>query len=123
MPTANLESAAEIARRRRVVGGSRCSAQASSAFPSRPGPDRRSFTLTAAVAATWTAGGLLSGPLHLGWIQSRDQRQRRPVIIPVATGIGAFGCFYLSALVASTIPTSSGHSPTSSRSPRKAARR
>ena len=60
--------------------------------------------MTSAVAATWTAGGAASGPLHLGWIQSRDQHLRRPVVTPVATGVGAFGFFYACALVARRIP-------------------
>jgi len=51
-----------------------------------------------------THPGFLSGPLHLGWIQSRDQRLRRPIITPVATGVAAFGCFYGCALVARHIP-------------------
>jgi membrane protease YdiL (CAAX protease family) len=62
------------------------------------------YGLTAAVAVTWTAGGLLSGPLHLGWIQSRDRRLRRPILTPVATGIGAFAFFYGCALVARRVP-------------------
>ena len=60
--------------------------------------------MTAAVAATWTVGGVVSGPLHLGWIQSRDQHLRRPIATPVATGVGAFGFFYACALVARRIP-------------------
>lgn len=74
-PTANLESAAEIARRRRVVGGVALLGTEflGISFSARPG-SKEFYGLTAAVAATWTAGGLLSGPLHLGWIRSRDQR-------------------------------------------------
>ena len=60
--------------------------------------------MTAAVAATWTAGGVASGPLHLGWIEGRDAHLRRPVVTPVATGMGAFGFFYACALVARRIP-------------------
>jgi hypothetical protein len=56
------------------------------------------------VAAVWTAGGVLSGPLHLGWIQRRDDQLRRPVLTPVATGLGAFGFFYACALAARRIP-------------------
>ncbi len=72
-------------------------------FSTQPG-SRKFYGLTGAVAATWTLGGFLSGPLHLGWVQSRDQRLRRPIITPVATGVGAFGCFYGCALVARHIP-------------------
>jgi membrane protease YdiL (CAAX protease family) len=49
-------------------------------------------------------GGILSGPLHLGWIQSRDDSLRRPVLTPVATGVGAFGLFYAGALFSRSVP-------------------
>ena len=62
------------------------------------------YALTFSVAGTWTAGGLASGPLHLGWIQMRDESVRRPVLTPLATGVGAFGLFYAAALVARRIP-------------------
>lgn len=68
-------------------------------------PDSPQFYgLTLATAATWTAGALASGPLHRGWIERPDAPQRRPVVVPVLTGIGAFGCFYAGALVAQRIP-------------------
>ncbi|MGH8967132.1 MAG: lysostaphin resistance A-like protein, partial [Actinomycetes bacterium] len=57
-----------------------------------------------ATAAAWTVGGLASGPLHLGWIEHRDRHLRRPVYVPVATGVGAFAVFYGGALVARRIP-------------------
>lgn len=56
------------------------------------------------VAATWAAGGTASGPLHRGWIQSRDGRFHRPVATPIATGAGAFAVFYACALVARRVP-------------------
>ena len=62
------------------------------------------YAATAGVAATWVAGGFASGPLHLGWMQARDQRLRRPVLTPVLTGTAAFGAFYGCALVAKRIP-------------------
>jgi membrane protease YdiL (CAAX protease family) len=64
----------------------------------------RFYVLTMVAAGTWTVGGLRSGPLHLGWIEGRDQRLRRPLLTPVATGAGAFGFFYGCALVARRIP-------------------
>jgi hypothetical protein len=70
---------------------------------SRPG-SRRFLVLTMTTAATWTAGAFVSGPLHLGWIEGRDSQLRRPVVTPVATGIGAFGFFYACALAARKIP-------------------
>jgi uncharacterized protein len=68
-------------------------------------PDSPEFYgLTLAVAGTWLAGGLASGPLHLGFLRSADQRLRRPVVVPVLTGCGAFGAFYGAALVARRVP-------------------
>lgn len=71
---------------------------------STPPGSRQFYLSTAAVAATWTAGGLLSGPLHLGWIESRDSTLRRPVLTPLATGVGAFAVFYAGGLVARRVP-------------------
>ena len=56
------------------------------------------------MAGTWVAGGFASGPLHLGWMQARDQTLRRPVLTPVVTGVAAFGVFYAGALVARSVP-------------------
>ena len=99
------ETAAARARRRYVVTGvSALGAALLGRSLSTQPASREFYTLTLTVAATWTAGGLLSGPLHLGWIQGRDEMLRRPVVTPVATGIGAFGFFYACALVARRIP-------------------
>jgi hypothetical protein len=68
-------------------------------------PDSPEFYgLTLAVAGTWLAGGLASGPLHLGFLRAGDQQLRRPVVVPVLTGVGAFGVFYGAALVARRVP-------------------
>ncbi|MGI8612421.1 MAG: CPBP family intramembrane glutamic endopeptidase [Nocardioidaceae bacterium] len=104
-PIEHIESAAVISRRRRIVAGVAVlgTGLLGISLSTKPG-SKEFYGLTAAVAATWTAGGLLSGPLHLGWIQSSDQRLRRPIITPVAIGAGAFGFFYGCALVARSIP-------------------
>ncbi len=105
VPVDHPEASAVNVRRRRVVAGV-CvlgTGLLGASLSARPG-SKEFYGLTAGVAATWTAGGLLSGPLHLGWIQSRDQRLRRPISTPVATGVGAFGFFYGCALVARRIP-------------------
>ena len=52
---------------------------------------RTFYPLTAAVAATWTVGGLLSGPLHLGYLPFRGAL-RRPLLIAVVTGLLAGRC-------------------------------
>jgi membrane protease YdiL (CAAX protease family) len=54
--------------------------------------------------ATWVVGAFTSGPLHLGHLQTRDDELRRPVLIPVLTGVVAFGVFYGCALVVRQIP-------------------
>ncbi len=105
VPIDHPESAAVVARRRRVVAGVSVLGTGLLGLSLSSKPDSKKFYgLAAAVAATWTAGGLLSGPLHLGWIQSRDQQLRRPIVTPIATGVGAFGFFYGCALVARGIP-------------------
>jgi uncharacterized protein len=99
------ETPADLARRRRVVAGV-CVVGAGLlgvSLSTRPG-SRRFYAMTLSVAATWTAGGLLSGPLHLGRIENRGREQRPPVFTPVATGAGAFGVFYACALVARHVP-------------------
>jgi uncharacterized protein len=63
----------------------------------RPG-DALFYPLTLGVAATWVVGGLLSGPLHLGYTESRG-RLHRPVAVPLLVGVAAGGVFVLGALV------------------------
>lgn len=105
VPVAGSESSAVVRRRRKVVGGTSLvgAGLLGASLSTRPG-SREFYLSTAAVAGIWTVGGLVSGPLHLGWIQTRDSTLRRPVITPVATGVGAFGFFYAAALVARRIP-------------------
>lgn len=96
-------------RRRRVVAG--VSVLGTSllgvSLSTRPA-SREFYALTMGVAGTWAAGGVWSGPLHLGWIRGRDEKLRRPVLTPVATGAGAFGFFYACALVSRRIPVLDG---------------
>jgi len=99
------ETAAVVRHRRRVVAGVSVIGTGLLGLSLSTRPDSRAFyAMTFAVAATWTAGGVASGPLHLGWIEGRDQHLHRPVVKPVATGLGAFGFFYACALVARRIP-------------------
>jgi membrane protease YdiL (CAAX protease family) len=105
VPVEHLETAPVVRRRRRVVAGVSVLGTGLLGLSLSTKPDSKEFYgMTAAVAATWTAGGLLSGPLHLGWIESRDESLRRPIVTPVATGVAAFGFFYGCALVARKIP-------------------
>jgi len=61
------------------------------------------YPLTFGLAATWTFGSLLSGPLHLGYIV-RGGRLRRPIITPVVVGLLLAALFVLGALIVRTIP-------------------
>jgi membrane protease YdiL (CAAX protease family) len=101
----HVETPAVVRRRRLVVAGVSVlgTGLLGVSLSTKPG-SHAFYGTTAAVAATWTAGGVLSGPLHLGWIESRDRRLRRPILTPVATGVAAFGFFYGCALVARRIP-------------------
>ena len=61
------------------------------------------YALTFGLAATWTLGSLLSGPLHLGHIL-RGGTLRRPIITPIAVGLLLAALFLLGAFVGRTIP-------------------
>ena len=105
VPVRHDESPAVVSRRRRVVAGVSVLGAGLLGISMSAKPDsRRFYVLTLTAAGTWTVGGLLSGPLHLGWIETRDRTLRRPVVTPVAIGVGAFGFFYGCALVARRIP-------------------
>lgn len=61
------------------------------------------YWLTLALAAVWTVGALLSGPLHLGRVTWQD-RSTRPVITGVAIGVLLGSVFLLGGLVVRNIP-------------------
>ena len=101
VPRDHWESDAAFHRRRRVVAGVSVAGAGllGVSLSSEPG-STRFYALTGAVAATWVAGGLASGQLHLGRMMSGH----RPVVVPALTGVAAFGAFYGAALVARRIP-------------------
>jgi uncharacterized protein len=68
----------------------------------RPG-DALFYPMTLAVAGTWVAGALLSGPLHLGYVLFRDTLHR-PVVTPIVTGLLAGVVFVVGALIVREIP-------------------
>lgn len=100
-----VESAATTRRRRRIVALVSLAGAGllGKSLSTKPGSSEF-YGLTLAVAGTWTVGGLLSGPVHRGWMYDRDRRLRRPVITPVLMGVAAFVAFYLCALVARRVP-------------------
>jgi len=65
--------------------------------------DPRFYPLTLALAATWTVGALLSGPLHVGRIQVRS-RLGRPVLQPIAVGVVAVGVFAVGGMLVAQVP-------------------
>jgi uncharacterized protein len=105
VPRDHWESDDAFRRRRRVVAGTAVAGAGLLGASLSTDPDSTEFyALTAAVATVWTAGGLASGPLHLGWARDSDSSYRRPVVTPILTGVGAFAGFYGAALVVRHIP-------------------
>jgi hypothetical protein len=104
VPVSHHEDRAVVRRRRRIVAVVTVVGAGSlgASLSTRPG-SRAFYTSTSVVAGIWTLGGLVSGPLHRGWVQSRDDQLRRPVLTPVATGAGAFAVFYTGGQVARRI--------------------
>jgi hypothetical protein len=66
-----------------------------------PPDSRRFYALTTGVAATWVAGGLVTGPVP--WT-GEDDHPHRTLVRAVAVGVGAFLLFYAAALVARKVP-------------------
>jgi uncharacterized protein len=56
------------------------------------------YPITASVAVVWVVGGLVSGPLHLGYIPFRGAL-RRPIVTPLILGLIASAVFVAGALV------------------------
>jgi len=105
VPVRHEESAAVVRRRRRVVGATSVVGAGLLGFGLSTKPGSRAFyAATLSTATVYTLGGFLSGPLHLGWVQLHDQTIRRPVLTPLATGVGAFGVFYAGGLVVREVP-------------------
>ena len=105
VPRDHHESDAAFRRRRRVTAVVSVAGAGLLGVSLSRKPDSPSFyALTLGVAATWVAGGIASGPLHLGWMQTPKATLRRPLITPVAGGVTAFGAFYAAALVAKQVP-------------------
>ena len=105
VPRDHREPDEAFVRRRRVTAGVSLAGAGLLGVSLSTEPGSAAFYgLTLGVAGTWVAGGFASGPLHLGWMQARDETLRRPVVTPVLTGVGAFGLFYGCALVVRRIP-------------------
>lgn len=73
-------------------------------FRLEPG-DRRFYLTTVALALVWVVGSLASGPLHLGWANTRrGHRLARPVVQSLALGVLAVGLFTAGALIVARLP-------------------
>lgn len=66
--------------------------------------DPRFYVSTFALAATWTLGAFLSGPLHLGWVHTREQRVARPVVQPLCVGLLTAAVFAAGAVAVAQVP-------------------
>jgi CAAX protease family protein len=95
---------AELVRRRVVAGITLALGTVLLFFSLAPrSGDPLFYALTAGVAVTWTVGGLLSGPLHLGRASAGDT-PHRPILVPLVTGLLLAATFVLGALVVREIP-------------------
>jgi membrane protease YdiL (CAAX protease family) len=104
VPRDHWETDAAFRRRRRVVGGVSVAGAGLLGLSLSTRPDSPEFYgLTLGVAATWLGGSAASGPLHLGWMPA-GPAYRRPVVVPVVLGAGAFAAFYAAALAARRVP-------------------
>jgi uncharacterized protein len=61
------------------------------------------YASTLALAVVWLVGGLLSGPVPLGW-EAHDGQSRRPVRNGIITGAALAAVFFVGAIVVSHIP-------------------
>ncbi|HLN75759.1 MAG TPA: type II CAAX endopeptidase family protein [Nocardioidaceae bacterium] len=92
-------------KRRRVVAAATLLVGATLlgfSLATRPG-DPAFYILTFALAATWTVGAFLSGPLHAGRMRV-GSNLKRPVLQPIAIGLVAVAVFTVGALVVAQIP-------------------
>jgi uncharacterized protein len=102
------EPPAVVLRRRIVVGVTLVIGAVLLGFSLRRHPGESSFYwLTLALAAVWTTGSFISGPLHLGGICWRGRNQR-PVITGTTIGLLLGGIFVLGGLIAREIPAVAG---------------
>lgn len=103
-PCAPVEPGDAVRRRRAVVLATLVVGATLLGFSlsTRPG-DPAFYWLTAALAATWILGGVLSGPLHLGRIRFGNE-PHRPVVTPILIGLAAAAMFVVGALIIRDIP-------------------
>ena len=81
VPVEHAETAAVVRRRKRVVAGVSVAGAAllGASLSTKPG-SKGFYATTLSVAGVWTAGGRMSGPRHLGWIESGELKYREHVV-------------------------------------------
>jgi uncharacterized protein len=91
-------AAGRFARRRRVVAGFTVAGTGllGLSFSTRPN-SLPFYASTLGVAGTWLVGGLAADAVAPGQ-PARAAAARRPVLVPIVTGAGAFAAFYAGAL-------------------------
>lgn len=94
-------SCQRLRRRRHSLGGITVvgAGLLGASLSARPGSPSF-YVLTAGTAVAWAGGALAVAPLELGGFRTVG----RTVLFPVASGVGAFGAFYLGALLARRMP-------------------
>ncbi|KWX22964.1 MULTISPECIES: CPBP family intramembrane glutamic endopeptidase [Mycolicibacterium] len=95
---ADQETRTVVLRRRIVVGVVLVAGAMLQAYSLGREPGDTSFYwLTLAMAAVWTVGAIVSGPLQLG-------RDRRPIVLGTVVGLGLGAMFAVGGLIARLIP-------------------
>ena len=61
------------------------------------------YASTLALAVAWFVGGLLSGPVPLGW-ETHDGQRRRPIVSAISAGAALAAVFVVGALIVRRIP-------------------
>ncbi|QNJ92148.1 CPBP family intramembrane metalloprotease [Mycolicibacterium fluoranthenivorans] len=98
-----VEEARKVVLRRRItvvavlVMGAALQAYALSRHPG----DSSFYVFTLIMAVVWSAGAVVSGPLHLGRLPGSE---RRPVLLGIGVGIGLGAVFVIGGLIARLIP-------------------
>jgi membrane protease YdiL (CAAX protease family) len=107
-PRDHRQSAADFRRRRLVAVLAAVAGAAVLGWSLRIEPGSTWFYVaTLALAAVWSTGAFISGPVHLGRIAG-DSHLRRPLVEPILIGLVLAGVFVLGALVVREVPTLDG---------------
>lgn len=105
VPAPTPPSAAELRRRRVIVGVTLVLGAVLLGISINLDPgDRRFYLFTLALAATWTVGALVSGPIRLGRAHTRRGTLALPVVQPLVVGAALVSIFVIGALLVAQLP-------------------